>query len=75
MPGPYSISVRATGIITRPLSILSFPSHPLSRFQWVNLPPYVSPDWYPGKPGTANAMANQGKTLAGRNIRAPQRRA
>ena len=44
----YSIPVRVAGLITRPLSILSSPTHPLSRFQYVQQPPYIPPPWYPG---------------------------
>ena len=71
----YSISPRAAMLTSRPLSLIMQPTHPISRFLWVGGSPYISPSWYPGQPGTANAMANRAKTLAGRNIRAPQRRA
>jgi hypothetical protein len=74
MPGPYSIAIRGSMITARPLTNVLQPMHPTSRFLWVGQRPYVPPTWYPNQPGTANAMANRAKTLAGRNIRDPQRR-
>lgn len=43
MAFPYSMSIRASMIITRPLKNITQPMHSLTRFQWVDKPTYVSP--------------------------------
>ena len=69
----YSIASRAYYITTRPLYNVLQPMHPLTRYQWVQLPTYVPP---PGgvdvgfqRQGTVNAA----KMPVRAKIRATQR--
>jgi hypothetical protein len=69
----YSIASRAYYITTRPLYNVLQPMHPLTRYQWVQLPTYVSP------PGSQNfglqrqTTVNAAKMPVRAKIRATQR--
>jgi hypothetical protein len=69
----YSIPVRSQFLTRVPLSIMTFPTHVLNRYQWVNKPPYVDPNAYPGQSMRANTLANQGVRRVGRQIQAIKR--
>jgi hypothetical protein len=65
----YSIPVRAAGIATRPLSNITQPMHPLTRFQWVNQSPYTDPS----RASVSKTLVNQGKRQVGRQTQATKR--
>lgn len=53
----YSIPVRSSGIINRPLTNLTQPMHFANRFNWVQKPEYISPN----STMIAKTMAAKGK--------------
>jgi len=65
----YSIPVRSSGIINRPLTNLTQPMHFANRFNWVQKPEYTPPNL----PISAKTMAAKGKPFYGPNMKGPQR--
>jgi hypothetical protein len=65
-----TIPIRGQGITTRPLYMILQPTHPCSRYLWINKPTYVPPNYI----GPASTMASKGKPVSRGVYRAPLRR-
>ena len=66
----YTLTSRGVGLY---INLNQYAVHPTSRFLYTQLPPYVSPTWYPGQPTGLNNMATKAKPVPRGNFRPPQR--